>query len=145
MLISGLCVVHCIAVPLVIVLFPAIGLQIFPQEDLTHAVLFAFILGTAGLAFVSGYRVHGQWQPVAWLVVGLIIVSFATFFVHRTMGHMWEPIFAIAGSLCLIRAHYLNHTCKKCLEDHAEHHHDDPTSKIHDHERKHHHGHSHKH
>jgi hypothetical protein len=119
--ISGLCVIHCIAIPLIIVLFPAIGLRFFPQEDVTHVVLLAFILGVAGFAFVNGYRVHGQWRPVAWLVAGLLLVIFATFFVHRYMGHLWEPIFAIAGSLCLVRAHYLNHICKKCEHDHKKH------------------------
>lgn len=119
--ISGVCVLHCITVPIIILLFPAIGLEIFPREDITHAVLLAFILGVAGLAFISGYRIHGQWQPVAWLVAGLVLVIFATFFVHQILGHIWEPIFAIAGSLCLIRAHYLNHHCKKCDHEHVKH------------------------
>lgn len=122
-LISGLCVVHCIAVPIILILFPALGLSFFPQEDMTHAVLLAFILGVAGIAFVTGYRVHGQWQPVAWLVAGLSIIIFATFFVHSELGHKWEPIFAIIGSLCLIRAHYLNHHCKKCDHEHVKHDH----------------------
>jgi MerC mercury resistance protein len=121
MIISGLCVLHCLAVPIVLILFPSLGLSIFPQEDITHVVLLAFILGVAGIAFVTGYRVHGQWRPVAWLVAGLAFVFFATFFVHNHMGHMWEPVFAIAGSICLIRAHYLNHQCKKCEHEHHKH------------------------
>lgn len=122
--ISAACVVHCLAIPTVIILFPALGYSFFPQEDLTHALLFAFILGVAGLAFVTGYRVHGQWRPVAWLVAGLVLVFFATFFAHRLLGHMWEPAFAILGSLCLIRAHYLNHHCRKCEHDHVKHDHE---------------------
>lgn len=119
--ISGLCVVHCVAVPLVILIFPALGLRLLPEEDITHAVLLAFILGVAGVAFINGYRVHGQWRPVVWLVAGLILVIYATFFAHKQLGHNWEPVFAIAGSLCLIRAHYLNHTCKKCEVAHQHH------------------------
>jgi hypothetical protein len=119
--ISALCVIHCIAVPVVLILFPAIGLNFFPEEDITHVVLLAFILGVAGIAFISGYRVHGQSGPVVWLVAGLALVLFATFFVHNFMGHGWEPVFAIAGSLCLIRAHYLNHKCKKCEHEHKHH------------------------
>jgi hypothetical protein len=126
---SALCVVHCLAVPLVILLFPAIGLDIFPQEDLTHAILFGFILGIAGLAFWRGYRVHGQWRPVIWMAIGLLIILYATFHVHHQLGHMWEPVFAILGSLALIRAHFLNHHCKKCAYDHVSHHHD--TAKNH--------------
>lgn len=119
--ISGLCVLHCLAIPIVILLFPAFGLQIFPSEDVTHVVLLGFILGVAGIAFISGYRVHGQWRPVIWLVAGLGLVSYATFFAHSQLGHAWEPIIAISGSLCLIRAHYLNHKCKKCEKAHSHH------------------------
>lgn len=123
-LISGLCVVHCLAIPIVILMFPAISMRFFPAEDSTHIILLAFILGVAGVAFHSGYRQHGKWQPLAWLAAGLALVLFATFFVHDHMGHAWEPIFAIIGSVCLIRAHYLNHICKKCEHDHVSHHHE---------------------
>lgn len=122
-IISGLCVIHCLAVPIILLIFPAISREILPQEDITHAVLLAFILGVAGVAFISGYRVHGQWRPVFWLVAGLILIVFATFIVHGFFGHVWEPVFAIAGSLCLIRAHYLNHQCKRCEKVHEHEHH----------------------
>ncbi|MEQ1664997.1 MAG: MerC domain-containing protein [Bdellovibrionales bacterium] len=122
-LVSGLCMVHCIAVPIVILLFPALGMELVPREDLTHVFLFAFILGVAGVAFISGFRVHGKWQPVFWLIAGMIFVIYATFFAHRQLGHMWEPVFAIIGSLFLIRAHILNHRCKKCEREHAHGHH----------------------
>lgn len=124
-LISGLCVVHCMAVPLVLVIFPAIGASLFPSEDMTHAVLLAFILGVAGVAFVSGWRVHGQWRPVVWMAIGMTIVVYATFFAHKQLGHFWEPFIAIAGSLALIRAHYLNHHCKKCDHEHEHAHHEE--------------------
>lgn len=123
MIISGLCIVHCMAVPLVLLLAPTIAAQFFPSEDWTHVILLAFILGVAGISFVSGYRVHGQWRPVAWLVAGLSLVVYATFFAHKQLGHYFEPIFAIAGSACLIRAHILNHHCKKCHVEHEHHRH----------------------
>jgi hypothetical protein len=121
MAISAICILHCLAVPIFLLVFPAFGREFLPREDFTHAILLAFILGVAGLAFISGYRLHGKWQPVAWLIVGLMLVFFATFFVHDHMGHNWEPVFAIAGSLSLIRAHYLNHNCKKCEREHRAH------------------------
>ena len=118
---SAVCVLHCLAVPIVILIFPAMGLKILPEEDITHAILFSFILGVAGIAFWTGYRVHGKWRPIIWMAVGLVIILYATFFVHHQLGHMWEPLFAIVGSLALIRAHYLNHACKKCEKEHAHH------------------------
>lgn len=122
--ISGLCVVHCIAVPLILFLAPTLSASLFPSEDMTHVVLLAFILGIAGVAFVSGFRVHGQWRPVVWMAIGMVLVIYATFFAHSQLGHFWEPVIAIVGSLALVRAHYLNHHCKKCEEDHQVHDHE---------------------
>jgi hypothetical protein len=113
-LLSGLCVIHCVAIPLILILFPIFGASFFPTEDMTHAVLLAFILGISGFAFITGYRVHGKMRPVLWMAFGVLIIIFATFFVHNHLGHYWEPVFAIIGSLALIRAHILNHRCKKC-------------------------------
>jgi hypothetical protein len=125
MLISVVCVIHCLAIPIILLLFPLLSRELLPQEDMTHAILLGFILGVGGIAFITGYRVHGQWRPVAWLVAGLGLAVFATFFVHDKLGHTWEPIFAIGGSLCLARAHYLNHQCKKCEHVHVVQHHGD--------------------
>jgi hypothetical protein len=142
--ISGLCVLHCLAVPLLLFLAPTLSASIFPSEDITHAVLLAFILGVAGIAFVSGFRVHGQWRPVAWMAGGMLIVIYATFFAHSQLGHTWEPVVAIIGSLALVRAHYLNHHCKKCEVDHTEHDHEH-TEGHHSHGGSHSHGAGHHH
>ena len=119
--ISAICILHCIAVPLVLVVFPAIGTAFVPSEDQTHAFLLAFILGVAGFAFFTGYRVHGQKKPVIWMAIGVIIVTYASFFAHDQLGHKWEPVVAILGSLALIRAHILNHKCKVCEEHECNH------------------------
>lgn len=120
-LVSGICILHCLAIPLILLLMPALSESLIPEEDVTHVVLLGFILGIAGISFVSGFRVHGQWRPVAWMAVGVGFILIATFFAHDHLGHFSEPIIAIVGSLALIRAHYLNHHCKKCEHEHSHH------------------------
>ena len=123
---SGLCVLHCLMVPLFLFFAPQIFLNYFPDEDLTHVLLLAFILGVAGVAFVTGYRQHGQIKPIIWMMYGMFFIVYATYFVHDHLGHVWEPIIAITGSLALIRAHYLNHRhCKLCDDHHLDHHHEE--------------------
>lgn len=119
--VSALCVVHCVLLPVLIFVAPAILSGVVPHEDWTHAVLLGFILGIAGVAFITGYRVHGQIRPVLWMVAGVLIITYATFFAHSQLGHMWEPVIAIIGSLALIRAHILNHRCKTCEEHECDH------------------------
>lgn len=129
---SGLCIIHCLAIPAILLFFPIWGKEFIPSEDKTHAFLLAFILGIAGLAFFSGYRVHGQKKPILWMAAGVSLITYATFFAHQQLGHMWEPVVAVLGSLALIRAHILNHRCKTC-----EVHHKVTVCTLHSHDHEH--------
>lgn len=131
---SGLCIIHCLFVPVVFLVFPIWGHEFIPAEDKTHAFLLAFILGIAGVAFFSGYRVHGQKRPVVWMAAGMSLIIYASFFAHDQLGHLWEPFVAIIGSLALIRAHILNHRCKTCEVHHKI---SDCSLHSHDHEHEH--------
>jgi len=116
-LVSGLCVVHCVALPILVIFLPAIVTAFLPEEDLTHKILFSLIIGVAALAFIPGYKFHKQIKPLMWLAVGMVMLIIATFFMHDFYGHQLEPVCAIAGSLCIITAHYLNHrSCKHCCQ-----------------------------
>ncbi|RME16303.1 MAG: MerC domain-containing protein [Bdellovibrio sp.] len=116
--VSGLCIIHCLSLPILLAFFPQIKKKFFPKEDFTHMILLAFILGFAGAAFLSGYHVHGEKKPVIFMSIGVLIVIFATYFAHNLLGHYWEPVLAIIGSLFLIYAHILNHKhCKICNHD----------------------------
>lgn len=118
MFLSGLCVIHCLALPLIVIFLPAITTAFIPDEGLVHGILFFLIIGVAGLAFIPGYRFHRKFQPLIWLSGGLMLLTFATFFAHD-FGHYLEPIFAIPGSICIIMAHYLNHkSCKHMCGEH---------------------------
>jgi uncharacterized membrane protein YdjX (TVP38/TMEM64 family) len=115
-LVSILCIIHCVALPLLVIFLPALSTAFLPEEALVHKVLFCMIIAVAALAFVPGYTFHKQIKPLFWLAVGLLLLIFATFFAHELLGHQSEPILAISGSLAVITAHYLNHkSCKhKC-------------------------------
>ena len=123
-MLSGACVLHCIAVPIIFLFFPAIAAKFLPEEDMTHAILLGFILGIAGIAFVSGFRKHGSYRPIVWMVFGVSLIIYSAYVAHDQLGHIWEPIIAVIGSLGLIRAHQLNHvSCKTCEEHHKHNHH----------------------
>ena len=120
---SGACVIHCLAMPILFLFFPVVTSKFLPEEDMTHAIFLGFILGIAGVAFVTGYRKHRNYRPIIWMLFGITLIVYSTYVAHDQMGHYWEPIIAIIGSLGLIRAHQLNHvSCKTCEENHKHHH-----------------------
>lgn len=128
-LISSLCIVHCVLLPILIIAFPTITTLLNLDEDKTHLLLLVFIVPAVAFAVYSGFRVHKQWMPLLWLGMGLCIVVFGTFFAHKIIGHGWEPWIVLVGSIFLVRGHLLNHHhCKHCEEEHHcvwEHPHDE--------------------
>lgn len=113
MITSVLCVIHCVALPVIALLLPTVAAYF--SGDATHQIFFGILLWAGAFALVPGYRMHRKLRPIAWLLVGLILMTGATFYVHDLLSHAWEPIIAILGSMCLIRAHYLNHKlCGHC-------------------------------
>jgi len=126
--ISSLCIVHCIALPLLVLMAPAIGTLFFVGEGATHAVLLGLVLMAAGMSFIPGYKVHKHKGPLALSLSGIGFLLGATFLAHDLLGHHWEPILAICGSGQLIAAHWLNHIkCKPCTDHHC-HHEDDESA-----------------
>ena len=121
--ISSLCVVHCIALPLLVLMAPAIGTFFFAGEGITHVVLFGLVLAAAGMSFIPGYKVHKHAAPLGFSLSGIAFLAGATFLAHDWLGHHWEPLLAICGSAQLIFAHWLNHIkCKSCTDHHCHTH-----------------------
>lgn len=123
---SGLCIVHCILTPAIFLFFPALAAYFVPDIGLVHRILFIFILVAAGFAFWLGFGRHKQKEPLIYMGIGLFIIIMATFVVHGLVGHSWESLVAALGSLFLVRGHLLNHRyCRECKShDHCEDSHD---------------------
>lgn len=115
LILSTVCIVHCLGIPILILALPMIGLELSHLESWTHRVLLAFIATVALLSFLRGYRIHRQWKPIILMGLGLIIVFFATVIVGRSWGPFGEPIVAVIGSGFLIAGHLLNRKhCQSC-------------------------------
>lgn len=121
--VSGLCIIHCIALPICLLLLPALGAYTEALDGHTHNILLVLVVGAAGLSFIPGYRVHKHAMPAALAIAGILALCFAAYLSHHGHGscadhhNSWEPYVAITGSSLLILAHWVNHTkCKKCTE-----------------------------
>ena len=121
---SAVCIVHCIALPMILVFLPTLvltsghGNHTIWEEIFHFLILFAIIF-FAAIAFYRGYKRHNDIRPIRYLVAGLSLVIFVI-----TIGHEIENLYLryglnILGSLLLIRAHILNHICRKCDHSHS--------------------------
>jgi hypothetical protein len=104
---SGLCVLHCLSLPVVLALLPMWTLGESFHSWL-HPVFAIILVPTTFVAAVGGFRRHGNWQVVWFLATGLTVIVVAGFLGHDRPGAQLETIVTVAGSALLITGHVLN-------------------------------------
>lgn len=100
---SAACLVHCLALPLLIAALPVLAGMLAIGEGL-HAIIFAAAVPTSALALFAGHRRHGQLTPVAGSALGLTLLA-SGLLAGRPLA---ETALTVAGSLLLASAHLMN-------------------------------------
>ena len=116
--ISGLCAMHCLLMPLALVLFPILSGSLFAGEDF-HRFLVWVILPTSSIAFLLGCRRHKDTAVLILGIMGMFILVISAFWGHDFVGDWGERILTVIGGLILAAGHF--RTYKLCQHDHCEH------------------------
>jgi MerC mercury resistance protein len=116
MVVSAACVVHCVAMPLVLGLLPAFGLG-FLARDGFHQALSVVVLVTALGAFVPGFRTHRQGRIPLIGFLGAALLGFAAF---APLSLVAESILTATGGTVLVFAHVMNR--RALSHEHAHQH-----------------------
>jgi hypothetical protein len=101
---SFLCLLHCLAVPLLIAVLPALG-SLLPTDTRFHLAMLAFAVPASGIALTSGQAQHGISWP---LHTGLFGLFFLILGVLAFAGTWLETAFTVLGALFLAAAHIAN-------------------------------------
>jgi hypothetical protein len=99
---SAICLAHCLALPLIISVLPAVGA--WAHSPWVHVVLIAFAAPLA--MFALSRRVHGRRPPLGLVALGLLGVSllaWGAFGPERS-----EVAVTVAGASTLVVAHLWN-------------------------------------
>ncbi|HEX7851223.1 MAG TPA: MerC domain-containing protein [Sphingomonas sp.] len=113
---SALCLIHCIGLPLLLALLPALSSLIAIPERF-HLWVLAFAVPTSALALAAGWRHHRHAYPLLVGAAGLTLLAIGALLL---LGGRWETPVTIMGSLCLASAHIANWRLR-----HLHHHHQD--------------------
>jgi RsiW-degrading membrane proteinase PrsW (M82 family) len=111
---SAACVVHCIAVAFLPLLFPV--LETYTHKTWIHMVVAVMIMMTSPLAFIPGYRKHGLTWIIGTAFCGLFLILSSIILENHFSDQITHGI-SIGGSLLLVFAHVKN------LQHSHRHHH----------------------
>jgi peptidoglycan/LPS O-acetylase OafA/YrhL len=111
---SALCVVHCIATP-VLISVSAVFAHLIPGEEKTHRTLAIGVASLGAIALIKGFRTHGRRRILGLMALGLACIFAGAFYGDRLPSHGYEVAVTMIGSALMICAHRMNHTfCSNC-------------------------------
>ena len=102
---SGICLIHCLATPILLLIFPASKIQFF-EHGVLHAVFAVLVVGSILLAVYPTCKKHGHKDIMTFAALGVFFILSS--FLFHDYGEVIEYVFTIAGSICLIIAHIRN-------------------------------------
>jgi hypothetical protein len=115
---SAVCVVHCLAVPLLVALLPIAAIT-FGTDAHFHGVMLWLVVPTSVIGFVLGYRVHGRRGITVLGAFGMTVLAAAAVWGHGQWNEDVESLVSVSGSLILAGAHWLNFQQVRRLHTHA--------------------------
>lgn len=105
---SFLCTIHCLAMPLAVVLLPSIAALPLADEAFHYWMLMG-VLPISAYALTMGCKKHQRYRLLFIGIVGLSLLFFAAFAGHDLLGETWEKALTIAGATILALGHIGNH------------------------------------
>jgi len=104
---STLCIVHCMAVPVLVAVLPIAALS-FGEGSHFHGLMLWLVVPISVAGFGLGWRVHARTGFVLLGAGGIAVLAAAAVWGHDAWSAPLEAAVSVAGSLFLGAAHWLN-------------------------------------
>ncbi len=117
---STVCLIHCLATPFILILYPASDL-FFIESEIVHQVLGLIVISSALFAVYPHCHRHGHKDILALAFSGAFFIILGIF--SHDLPEYMSHGFTILGSIFLISAHVKNIRVRhgKCESDHTHH------------------------
>ena len=102
---SGLCLLHCLTLPLLIAVLPFMGQF---GDGHFHMQMLVVVLPVSIVAFSLGYRRHHNKIIISWGFTGMLLLALGATVAHSSYGIVADRTLTIAAALILAFAHYFN-------------------------------------
>jgi hypothetical protein len=109
---SGLCLFHCLLLPVIVVTLPLLGQF---NEVHFHVQMLIVVVPVSLFAFTLGYRHHGNKRIIARGIAGIALLFVGGTFAHANYGILADSLLTMAGSIVLATSHYQNNRLTRHL------------------------------
>ncbi|RJF93331.1 MerC domain-containing protein [Sphingomonas cavernae] len=101
---SAICLIHCLALPVLIAALPALA-DLLHLPERFHLAALALALPMSALALAAGWRRHGLWLPLVTGILGLLLLGWGALGGHAVAA---ETGLTVVGSILLTVGHVAN-------------------------------------
>ena len=122
MLLSSLCVIHCLLTPILLISIPALASVSILNDETFHQILLFFVLPIGTFALLVGYLHHrNKWVVLAG-VTGLTLLSSPLLVEwvgvgHEVLGEYGEVVITVIASFIIVSAHIVNYRLRETTQD----------------------------
>jgi hypothetical protein len=102
---SGLCLLHCLALPLVLLLLPFLSAL---SLDRLHGQMLIVVIPVSIVALLLGFRRHRSRLVLLGGIVGMALLIIGGTLAHNRLGIAADRTLTIAGAAVLAFTHYRN-------------------------------------
>lgn len=105
-ILSGICLIHCLLLPGVITLLPLAATSFVVSEDF-HLWMLAVVVPTSAVALWPAFRRHQDARPITIATIGITILVIATL-THDDSNLLIDQIVTSVGAIVVAVGHTLN-------------------------------------
>jgi hypothetical protein len=122
MLLSSLCVIHCLLTPILLISIPALAGVSILNDETFHQILLFFVLPIGVFALSLGYLHHKNKWVVFAGVFGLTLLSSPLLVEwiglgHEVLGEYGEVIITVIASFIIVGAHLINYRLRSSVQE----------------------------
>ncbi len=111
---SFVCVLHCLALPIFLILFPSFAVVVLDHESFHQWILFG-ILPLSVIALVIGFMHHHNYSVIFISIIGLMILIGTSVMGHDLLGEIGEVMLTLLGSSIIAFGHFRNSRLRRLM------------------------------
>lgn len=116
---SVLCAIHCLFVPVLLLLFPSVIATLQLDNHFFHELLVWLVIPTSIVAVFLGCKRHKNVAVLTLAGIGMLSLVATAMFGHAVLGEVGEKIATLFAASILAYAHWRNYVM--CRTDSCEH------------------------